>query len=217
MENFNKSLAKIGIITLSIAVVANFIPAIYLWVAHGIAPSIKEIFTIWGLAAATYGVSWIVQPIAYFSVLGMSGTYIAWLAGSVADIRLPSVTMAQKASGYEAGTHEGDVIATIGTTGSVFVSLSIIAIFTIIGAQVLPLLPDYVTGAFKYILPSLFGAIYMELAKKNIKSGSLAMIFGAIITVFAASIIPGWAMTLVIVIAGIAASRIAFVMDNKKA
>ena len=215
MEKFNKSLSKIGIITLSIAVVTNFIPALYLWLIHGIVPSFKEIITIWGLAAATFGVSWIVQPIAYFSVLGMSGTYIAWLAGSVADIRLPAVTMAQKSSGSEAGTHEGDVIATLGTSSSVFVSLTIVAVFTVIGSQVLPLLPASITDAFQYLLPALFGAIYMELSKKNIKTGMLAMVFGIILTIFASSMVPGWAMTLLVVISGIIASRIVFQREQK--
>lgn len=213
---FKSMLTKIGIITLSFAVIANFVPAIYLWIAYGIAPSGKEILTIWGLAAATYGVSWVIQPIAYFSVLGSSGSYIAWLAGSVADIRLPSVAMAQKVSGYEAGTHEGDVISTIGIAGSVFVSVTMITIFTLIGTQVLPMLPEFITSSFKYILPSLFGAIYMELSSKNIRCGLMALIFGSLFTIFMASIVPGWALTLIIVFSGILSARIVFKMNKKK-
>ena len=84
--------------------------------------------------ASAYGVSWVVQPISYFPILGTAGSYIGWLAGSVGDIRLPAASMAQKVTGVEAGTHEGDVIGTIGTACSVFVSAGMITLFIFIGS-----------------------------------------------------------------------------------
>ncbi len=124
-----------------------------------------------GLVAATYGVSWIVQPIAYYPTLGAPGSYIGWLAGSVGDIRMPAASMAQKIAGVEAGTHEGEVVGTIGTCCSIFVSASMITIFTIVGYKVIPLLPEFVTNSFNYILPALFGAIYVDIARKDIRAG----------------------------------------------
>ena len=94
---------------------------------YGEMPDIATIGKLWLLVASAYGISWIVQPIAYFATLGTAGSYIGWLAGSVGDIRLPAASMAQKVVGVEPGTHEGDVIGTIGTACSVFV-LSLIHI-----------------------------------------------------------------------------------------
>ena len=150
---FNKKLIKLGIGTVIFAIIANFIPAIYVYVAYGITPGIDGILRVWGIAAASYGISWVVQPIAYFGVLGASGSYIGWLAGAVGDIRLPAVTMAQKVAKVEQGTHEGDVMATIGTSSSVLVSVGFVTLFTFIGSRVLPLLPQSVLDAFNYILP----------------------------------------------------------------
>ena len=183
--DFNKKLIKIGIISLIFAVVANFIPAIYLWFAYGAVPTIGDIFKIWGLALATFGISWIIQPIAYYSILGTSGTYIAWLAGSVADIRLPAVTMAQKVSEVEAGTHEGDIMSTIGIASSVLVSVVFITVFTMVGSKVLTMLPSFVVESFKYILPALFGAVYIEMSRKNFKVGILTIILGLSIMIAA--------------------------------
>lgn len=216
-SDFNKKLIKLGIISLAFAVVANFIPAIYLWLAYGLIPSVADIFKIWGLALATFGISWVIQPIAYYSILGTSGTYIAWLAGSVADIRLPAVTMAQKVSGVEAGTHEGDVMSTIGIASSVLISVLFITVFTLIGSKVLTILPKFVIDSFKYILPALFGAVYIEMSRKNFKAGILTLVLGMVLMVTANAFKFNAAlMTVVVVACGILVCRILFVMDKKK-
>jgi hypothetical protein len=215
--DFNKRLIKIGIVTLCCASVANFIPVIYLWIAHGIVPSGKDIMTIWGLAFATYGVSWIVQPVAYFSMLGASGSYIAWLSGSVADIRLPAVAMAQKVAGVESGTHEGDVISTIGITSSVFISVTMITIFTFVGAQIIDILPKFFTDSFKYILPSLFGAVYLQLSSKHLRSGAVTFIIGILVMYFGPVLGIGSAyLTLIVVISGMIVCRAFFIFEKNK-
>ena len=163
---YDKKMIKIGRVSMGLAIIANFIPAIYVGLRYGEMPGIATILQIWALVAATYGISWIIQPIAYYPTLGAPGSYIGWLAGSVGDIRMPAASMAQKIAGVESGTHAGEVVATIGTCCSVFVSAGMITVFTVIGSQVIPILPAFVTESFSYILPVLFGAIYVDIAKR---------------------------------------------------
>ena len=158
---YDKKLVKIGRLTMLFAIIANFLPAVYVGVRYGEMPDIATIGKLWLLVASAYGISWIVQPIAYFATLGTAGSYIGWLAGSVGDIRLPAASMAQKVVGVEPGTHEGDVIGTIGTACSVFVSAGMITLFIAIGSYVVPNLPQFVTDSFNNILPALFGAIFV--------------------------------------------------------
>ena len=164
---YDKKLVKIGRLTMLFAIIANFLPAVYVGVRYGEMPDIATIGKLWLLVASAYGISWIVQPIAYFATLGTAGSYIGWLAGSVGDIRLPAASMAQKVVGVEPGTHEGDVIGTIGTACSVFVSAGMITLFIAIGSYVVPNLPQFVTDSFNNILPALFGAIYVDIARKD--------------------------------------------------
>lgn len=110
---YDQKLIKIGRMTMLFAIIANFVPAIYVGLRYGEMPSGSILLQLWLLVASAYGISWIVQPIAYFATLGTAGSYIGWLAGSVGDIRLPAASMAQKVAGVEPGTHEGDVIGTI--------------------------------------------------------------------------------------------------------
>lgn len=147
---YDKKLVKIGRLTMLFAIIANFLPAVYVGVRYGEMPDIATIGKLWLLVASAYGISWIVQPIAYFATLGTAGSYIGWLAGSVGDIRLPAASMAQKVVGVEPGTHEGDVIGTIGTACSVFVSAGMITLFIAIGSYVVPNLPQFVTDSFNH-------------------------------------------------------------------
>lgn len=214
---YNKKMIKIGRISMGLAIIANFIPAIYVGLRYGEMPGISTILQIWALVAATYGISWIIQPIAYYPTLGAPGSYISFLSGSVGDIRMPAASMAQKIAGVEAGTHEGEVVGTIGTCCSVFVSAGMITIFTIIGSRVIPLLPTFITESFNYILPALFGAIYVDIARKDLRTGLCAIVAAMLIIVLGGKIgIPDGILTLLIVLSGILITRVFFVIDQNK-
>ena len=214
---YDQKLIKIGRMTMLFAIIANFVPAIYVGLRYGEMPSGSILLQLWLLVAAAYGISWIVQPIAYFATLGTAGSYIGWLAGSVGDIRLPAASMAQKVAGVEPGTHEGDVIGTIGTACSVFVSAGMITLFIIIGSWVVPKLPPFVTEAFNHILPALFGAIYVDIARKDIRTGICGIAAGIAILFFGGKLgINNGILTVLIVGSGILINRIFFVMDQKK-
>lgn len=215
---YDKKLVKIGRLTMLFAIIANFLPAVYVGVRYGEMPDIATIGKLWLLVASAYGISWIVQPIAYFATLGTAGSYIGWLAGSVGDIRLPAASMAQKVVGVEPGTHEGDVIGTIGTACSVFVSAGMITLFIAIGSYVVPNLPQFVTDSFNNILPALFGAIYVDIARKDIRAGVCGFIVGAAILFLGGKLgINNGILTVLIVLSGILINRVFFVMDKKKA
>lgn len=216
-QEFRARSIKAGQMALILCIIANFVPGIYLWIVHGIIPSVPDIFQLWLLAAGAFGVSWVVQPIAYYSSLGTAGTYLSWVVGSVVDIRLPAVTMAQEIAKVEPGTEEGEVISMLGVAVSVFVSVSMVTIFTIIGAMVIPLLPAFITGSFDYILPALFGAVYISLAKKNMKMG-LGTLAVALVVLFLNTFIgiKGALINLLVVILGMVVARVVYVMDRGK-
>lgn len=153
--DFKTRVVKSGKIAVLLCIIANFLPGIYLWLVHGIVPTFKDLIQLWLLAAGAFGVSWIVQPLAYYGALGTAGSYLSWVVGSVIDIRLPAVLMAQKMANVEANTEEGEAISTLAVAVSVFVSVSIITLFTVIGVKLIPLLPEFITGSFNYILPAL--------------------------------------------------------------
>ena len=179
--SFNSKIIRVGTITVSFAIFANFLPGIYLWLAYDTIPSLNDLIVIWTTMAAAFGVSWFIQPLSYFGSLGTAGSYIAWIAGSAADIRIPAVTMAQKVANVEPNTPKGDIIATLALATSVFVSISLVTIFALAGTSLIPLLPEYVQTAFVYILPSLFAAVYTSMTLKDISQGSVILVIGLVL------------------------------------
>ena len=215
--SYDKKVIRNGRITMGLAIIANFIPAIYVGMHYDVMPTLSVILQIWGVVAASYGITWIIQPIAYYPTMGAAGSYIGWLAGSCGDIRMPAAAMAQKVAGDEPGTHEGDVVGTIGVACSVLVSASMITIFVLIGSWIIPLLPESVTNSFSYILPSLFGAIFVDNARKNLKAGILTLAAAMAILFFGSKLgINSGILTLLVVLCGILISRMFFVAARKK-
>ena len=112
---WNEPVIKIGRATLLMSVVFSFFPVIYLYFTQGVFPPLDVAFKAWGMIATVFGAFYIVEPISYYSVLGLSGTYMAFLSGNIGNVRLPCAAMALEVTGTESGTQEAEVVSTIGT------------------------------------------------------------------------------------------------------
>ena len=209
--DFSARAARIGTFTLIAGIIANFVPALYLAGVVGVMPQFTDLLQIYAVALSAFGVSWLVQPLSFYPMLGVGGSYIAWLCGNVADIRVPAATMAQRVAGAEPGSPESDVMATIGISSSVFVSVAIITVFTLIGSAIMPMVPKFVTKAFGFILPAVFGAVYAELSRKHLKIGMMTIVLGLAITYGAPLIgVPRALITILVIAGGIAMARVHF-------
>ena len=180
MSDFNRKVVKIGTITVSCAIVANFLPVLYFWIVYGEIPTLTQLTSIFSMIFAASAVSWIVQPLSYYGGLGMVGTYIAWISGSAADICLPAINMAQRVTNTEANTPEGDAIGAMALSASVFTTVSIISLFSIVGSQIIPMLPEPITASFTYMQAALFAAVFVNMAIKNLKPGMVTLLFGMV-------------------------------------
>lgn len=116
---------------------------------------------------------------------------------------MPAISMAHRVTGTEANTPAGDALGSMALGASVFVTVAITTIFTIIGAGILPFLPEPIKISFNYMLPALFAAVYANLALKHIKLGvwTLAVVF-IIFYVYPYTGLPGSLLTLVQVLMG---------------
>jgi len=213
--DFDSRFTRLGIFTTALAIITNFFPVAYLYFGLGVSPGM-DIFKILAMLTAIYGAAWITMPISYFPTLGTCGSYIGWISGSVSDIRLPAATMAQKVSGYEAGTPEGDVAATMGIAVSVFVSILIVSFFTVIGTGILPLLPKFVTDSFAYIVPAIFSAVFAELSSKDYVLGVLVFAAAIIAVVVAPQLgVAKWAMMPLIILLAVFIASTKFKLTKK--
>lgn len=194
-ELFSDPVIKIGKSTLLAGALISFIPTIILAIVYKAIPPIQSILTAWFLCASVYGVEYFMTPISYYPVLGNSGTYMAFLSGNIANVRVPCALVAQDAVGVKPGTEKGEIIATIGMAGSIVPGLIITTITAIVGIKLINIIPANVQKAFDYVLPAIFGALYAMYAMKNHK---LAL-FGIALAITLIYIVPIKLPTILIV------------------
>jgi len=172
---WGKSLGLLG-------VAISFLPVIVLTFVFNITPSIGSIMAgavaIWSSIAAF----WVVEPVSYYPILGIPGTYLAFISGNISNLRLPASAVAQEAAGVEPGTPEGSIISTLGISTSILINVTFLTIGVFAGSAALESLPDIITNALDYILPALFGAIFANFAKDRPKIGGIALTISIIMT-----------------------------------
>ncbi len=204
-QKFLPGIIKLGIITLLIGVLLSFFPALYLY-TQGIIPAGHQIAAGFGLIFAAVAAFYFVEPISYYPILGIPGTYLSFLAGNISNMRLPCAAVAQESAGVTEGTSRGSIVATIAIAVSIMVNVTILLIGALGGAAVMSHASPAVLHAFDFILPAIFGAIFGQFALRNYKLAGIALAIGIIFNV--AKVIPGWGVLLVCIFGTVGISRL---------
>lgn len=175
-------IVKWGKITGWLGILLSFGPALVLAVVYKLVPPINAIITAFIAIASAVGINWIVEPISYFPIIGVAGTYMAFITGNISNLRIPTAAVSQKVAGVEPGTDKGSIVATLGMAVSVIVNIVILAIGVFAGSAILSKLPEEVVKAFNYLLPSLFGAIFIQFSLMKLKLAPIALGIALVLT-----------------------------------
>lgn len=145
----------------------SFIPILYLYFVHGVIPDLNTALKAWGMIASMFGAMYIVEPISYFSTLGLSGTYMSFLSGNIGNCRLPAAAMALEVTETEPGTKEAEIVSTLGIAGSIIINIIGTTLCAFVGVAVINVLPELVVEGLKnYTAPAIFGAMFGQFAIK---------------------------------------------------
>ena len=217
IQGFRSSAKTMGLLFVTIALICNFIPAIYVSTITGQFPAVGDLVKLWLAAAAAFGVGYIVQPVSFFPIVNMAGTFMCWICGNVGEVRAPAANMAQKVTNCEQGTPKAEIMSCIGICASVFVTVIMISFFALVGAQVMPLMPKFVMKMFGFVLPCVLGAVYADLASKNFVLGVIILISSlAGIMIVPKLGIPGGLTMLINIVIAVLIARAYFMATNKK-
>lgn len=208
---------KIGKLIGVLAVVAAFLPALILGLVYGLWPNPSALAVCFVSAASSFAFLWFIEPISYYPVVG---TYMAFVSGNISNMRIPCASMAQVSAGVEPGTEKGSIIATIGMGVSIIINTTILTVGVIGGQAILSALPESITSALNYLLPALFGALFVQFGIKNLKLSGIVLVLACVLYVAinagVFNFIPGasnWLGTLVCVLVAIALN---VVLNGKK-
>ena len=131
-EYYNKvyipDIVKWGKITMLLGIITCFGPALVISVIYGCMPPVSAIIAGTIAQISVSGAFYIVEPISYFPILGIPGTYLTFLSGNTSNMRVPCSSVAQEAAGVEMGSDKGSVVSTIGIAVSIIVNIVILTI-----------------------------------------------------------------------------------------
>ena len=219
-------IVKWGRATNLIGCVVLFIPCVVLLCIGAVPPWAAVVSgTIMQLSmSATF---YVVEPISYFTVLGIPGTYMSFLSGNISNMRVPAAIVSQRAAGVEPGSDEGTIISTIGVAISIVFNALVLTLCVIGGTALINALPPSITKMFDYLLPALFGSMFASNLVAQPRIAILAIPVGLVMTILyrlgALDWIPSAFRSAVVILAavfggiGICFKCIGFIEGKKKA
>ena len=109
----------------------------------------------------TYWTVAVVEVLVYTPMLGAGGTYLSFVTGNIANLKLPCAISAMEGADVKANSEEGEVISTIAIATSSIVTTIVLAIGIIAFAPFLKSFTEspLLKPAFAQVLPALFGAL----------------------------------------------------------
>ncbi|MCQ6277613.1 small-conductance mechanosensitive channel, partial [Bacillus sp. V3B] len=113
MEQFHIKSHFWGRLTVWAAIILSVSLPIVLSFVLGYHPGWNVILSGFLAYAGIIAVVWVLEPIMYYPILGVSGTYISFLTGNIGNMCLPSAAAAQNAIGAQPGTEKGEITATL--------------------------------------------------------------------------------------------------------
>ena len=211
-QSFTKPIIKYGRLTNLLAILFSFVPSLVLLLYFGVFPGVQNILSGWVLIVSIYGVYAIVEPISYFPILGLPGTYMSFLAGNIGNMRVPCSAIAQESLGVTPGTKKAELVSTIGVAGSIITNMIVVTIAAVGGAALMNSFPPIVVEAFTYVSPAIFGAIFSLYASKKFSYGAFALILVGIM-LLVIKVLPTYVMIPVAVFGTVA---FAFMINGKE-
>lgn len=145
-------------------------------------PTWKQIFTAAIGVIPVYWTVGIVEAFTYMPMLGAGGSYLGFITGNMANLKVPVALNAMEAMGVKQGTEDGDVISTIVIAVSSIVTVFIIVLFVVLMVPLTPVFSNPVLKpAFDNVVASLFGGLMVAYMAKCPKVGLPIIALGAVL------------------------------------
>ena len=160
----------------------------------GVWPEFHAIFRGLIKIVPIYWTTGVIEVFTYTPVLGAGGTYLSFVTGNIANLKLPCALNAMESADVKSGTEEGEVISTIAIATSSIVTTLILAIGVLLFSPVLPSLTkegSLYAPAFAQVMPALFGALGAGYFYKHWKISIFPIAVMIILLIFSSSLASG--------------------------
>ena len=167
-EKYEKSIHRLGRIGVIVGILFMLgIPAVVSAVYDVWPESFGQLLAVGAGLLAVYIPTNVSEVFGYTPILG-SASYITFLTGNVTQLKIPVVVNAQALAEAAQGTDEGDTVAAISVAVSSAVTTLVIVAGVILLVPLRPVLTSpTVQTATTYLLPALFGCLFLNYVNDN--------------------------------------------------
>ncbi|MBE6562742.1 MAG: hypothetical protein E7660_03300 [Ruminococcaceae bacterium] len=177
-RNYLKEIDMYGKLWIWTAAVVVLMVPIIICLKYNAWPEATAVFKGLLGVAPIYWTVGVIEVITYTPMLGIGGTYLAFVTGNLTSLKAPSALNAMENAEVKPGSEEGEVISTIAIATSSIVTTIVIALGVCLLTVISPILDSpALKPAFDNILPALFGGLGVVYISKNWKLSVAPIIF----------------------------------------
>lgn len=214
--SYNDRMHRIGRIFMTIGLIIMLMVPIIIWLASGVGPDFNKLAISVMTLSLLYLPGGIIEVITYAPFLGTGATYLAFITGNLANLKIPCVINASGIVKTEIGTEENEVVATLSVAASTITTVVIMALGIILLLPLKPLLQSPILQpAFNWVVSALFGALGYKYFLRNPKFIPAPLLFVTLLAIFIPKFITG-NIAIVIVLAAIVSVIFAKILHAKK-
>lgn len=184
-EKFNHDLHVIGRTGLIILCTALIAAPFAIGAVIGALPDLKGFLSGIAKVGAVYYPVAIVEFLVFAPLLGVGGSYLAFITGNLANLKIPCAVNARDIARTEVGTAENEIISTLSIATSALVTTLVISAGVLLLTPLQPLLSDpLLVPAFDNVVPALFGALGLKYFIKGRKIALLPLLLMSALCIF---------------------------------
>jgi hypothetical protein len=178
MRDYMKETDKYGKIWIWTACVVVLMVPVAICVYYDAWPEMSAVLKGLLGVAPIYWTVGVIEVITYTPMLGVGGTYLAFVTGNLTSLKAPSALNAMENAEVKPGSEEGEIISTIAIATCSIVTTLVLVVGVCVLAAITPILNSPVLApAFDNILPALFGGLAVVYVSKNWKLAITPLIF----------------------------------------
>ena len=177
LEDFNNGLHRIGRCMLIVSIILLVGVPFVIGAINGVTPSLKGFLVGFAKVGIIYIPVAIVEFLVYTPMLGVGGSYLAFITGNDTNKKIPSAMNARDIAKTKVGTPENEIISTISVATSAIVTTLVIVAGVILMIPLRPVLENPVlVPAFDNVVPALFGALGLKYFMKSPKIAAIPVL-----------------------------------------
>ena len=184
-DSYNRQLHILGKVMLAVSLLAMIGFSFFAGIIYKANPDLGGFLAGFLSVGVIYYPVAIVEFLVYSPMLGVGGSYLAFLTGNLTNLKIPCAMNARELSGVKPGTAENEIISTLSVASSAIVTTVILAAGVMLMTPLQPLLNSAaLQPAFNNVVPALFGAFGLKYFLKSPKITVVPFIIMTLLCIF---------------------------------